>query len=115
MRIAIVGSGISGVAAGKTLKRFGHTVVLFERSAEVGGVWAQAYPEVRLQNIADHYRFTDFDWPFRRDEQPPAPDVLRYVKAAIAHYGLTVKTGHEVTALRERPGGWTLDIRTADS
>jgi dimethylaniline monooxygenase (N-oxide forming) len=113
MRIAIIGSGMSGIAAGKTLMRFGHEVVLFERSAMVGGVWAQAYPEVRLQNIAEHYRFTDFDWPFPHDEQPPATEVLRYINAAINHYGLEVRTSHEIVGMEQRPDGWTLDMRTA--
>ena len=34
MKIAVIGSGVSGIAAGKTLKRFGHEVVIYERAAD---------------------------------------------------------------------------------
>ncbi|MEO6015471.1 MAG: NAD(P)/FAD-dependent oxidoreductase [Devosia sp.] len=114
MRIAIIGSGVSGIAAAKTLKRFGHEIVLFERSKSIGGVWALAYPNVRLQNIADHYRFTDFDWPFKRDQHATATDVLAYLNAAIAHFALDVRLEHKVTMLNETADGWRVDLETPD-
>ena len=114
MRVAIVGCGVSGIAAAKVLGRLGHDVVLFERSNRIGGVWAVAYPNVRLQNIADHYRFTDYDWPFARDAHAKATDVLAYLDAAIAHFGLTVRTSHKVVALHELPAGWRIDLDTPD-
>jgi cation diffusion facilitator CzcD-associated flavoprotein CzcO len=114
MRVAVVGCGVSGIAAAKVLKRLGHDVVLFERSSRIGGVWAVAYPNVRLQNTADHYRFTDYDWPFARDQHAKATDVLAYLDAAIAHFGLSVRTSHNVVALHELPEGWRVDLETAD-
>ncbi len=36
-RVAVVGSGLAGLAAGLTLKRLGYTVELFERSRLIGG------------------------------------------------------------------------------
>src|SRR4051812_19238152 len=44
MRIAIIGSGISGIAAARTLQRIGVEAVVFERAGAIGGVWALAYP-----------------------------------------------------------------------
>jgi dimethylaniline monooxygenase (N-oxide forming) len=114
MRVAVVGCGVSGIASAKVLKRLGHDVVLFERSDKIGGVWAVAYPNVRLQNIADHYRFTDFDWPFARDTHAKATDMLAYMQAAIEHFGLDVRTSHKVTALHELPAGWRVDLETPD-
>jgi len=113
MRVAIIGSGVSGIAAGKVLKRLGHDVVLFERTSKIGGVWAVAYPNVRLQNIGDHYRFTDFDWPFPHDEHPLATDVMRYLEAAVVHYGLHVRLEHNVTRITETPDGWLVDLETS--
>ena len=78
MRIAVIGAGISGIAAAKTLMKFGHQPVLFERSAEIGGVWALAYPQVRLQNIGDHYRFTDFFRLGTRTHFIPAASAARF-------------------------------------
>jgi cation diffusion facilitator CzcD-associated flavoprotein CzcO len=112
MRVAIVGCGVSGIAAAKVLKRLGHEVVLFERSSEIGGVWAVAYPNVRLQNIGDHYRFTDFDWPFKHDEHPSAAEVMKYLRAAVEHFGLDVRLAHNVTGLSETADGWTVEVAT---
>ena len=79
MRIAVIGGGIAGIAAGRTLARFGHQTTVYERSASPGGVWTVAYPEVRLQNVASHYRLADFPWPFEPDLHPTAEQIVRTV------------------------------------
>lgn len=112
MRIAVIGGGVSGIAAARVLSQFGHQVVLFERSAEPGGVWSVAYPEVRLQNVAEHYRLSDFPWPSPPDQHPSREQILDYLRAAVAHYRLDLRTRHEVTALHEEPDGWQVDLRT---
>ena len=60
-RIAVVGSGISGIAAASSLKKNGFVPVVFEKFDKVGGVWATAYPDIRLQNIYNQYQLSDFD------------------------------------------------------
>lgn len=114
MRIAIIGSGISGIAAGRVLLRAGHEVVVLERAGDIGGIWALAYPEVRLQNIAEHYRLTDFPWPFPPDLHPTGEQIRRYLRAAVDHFALDVRLRHEVTGLHEEPDGWRADITTPD-
>lgn len=114
MRIAVIGGGIAGIAAARTLARFGHQTIVYERSASPGGVWTVAYPEVRLQNIAAHYRLTDFPWPFEVDLHPTAAQILRYLRAAIERFDLDVRTRHEVVAMHEEPSGWRVDVRTPD-
>lgn len=37
MRVAIIGAGMSGLAAGRTLKAVGHEAVLYEENGQVGG------------------------------------------------------------------------------
>ncbi len=39
-RVAVVGAGMAGLVAAKELKEEGHDVVVFERTAGPGGVWA---------------------------------------------------------------------------
>jgi dimethylaniline monooxygenase (N-oxide forming) len=114
MRIAIIGSGISGIAAGRILARSGHEVVVFERSGSIGGVWALAYPQVRLQNIAEHYQFADFPWPFPPDLHPTGEQIRRYLQAAVERFQLDVRLRHEVIELREEPDGWTARLRAPD-
>jgi len=38
-RVAVVGGGVSGIAAAKAFKRQGHDVLVVERSSSFGGVW----------------------------------------------------------------------------
>jgi dimethylaniline monooxygenase (N-oxide forming) len=114
MRIAVIGSGISGIAAASMLQRDGHEVVLFERDAEAGGVWAHAYPGVTLQNIAAQYHIADFPWPFTPELHPTAEQIHRYLLAAIEFFDLDVQLEHEIVELEEleRGAGWRLHGRS---
>ncbi|RYE11041.1 MAG: NAD(P)/FAD-dependent oxidoreductase [Hyphomicrobiales bacterium] len=110
LKIAVIGAGISGIAAARTLKRFGHEVVIFERTDSIGGIWATAYPGVTLQNTAETYRLSDFPWPFEVALHPTAAEVMRYLHAAAAHFDLDIRLSHPVEAMRAEPDGWSLTI-----
>lgn len=111
----MVGSGVSGIAAAKTMTGFGHEVVVYEKSDRIGGVWAATYPGVTLQNVAEHYRFTDFPWPFTPQEHPTADELRRYLDAAVEHFGIDIRLSHEVTGLRETADGWDVIVRSPHS
>lgn len=113
MRIAVIGGGISGVAAARVLLARGHDVVVYERGESPGGVWSVCYPGIRLQNIAEHYRLADFPWPFAPDLHPTREQILAYLRAAIAHHGIDLRAHHEVTAATPLADGWTLELRAA--
>lgn len=112
-RIAVIGAGVSGIAAAHALMKFGHQVVVYDKAEKLGGVWAFAYPGVHLQNIAEHYRLTDFPWPFKPELHPPTEEVMRYWSAAVAALKIDVRLGHDVEAMEERPGGWLCTVRSA--
>ena len=59
-RVAIIGSGISGLAHADVLERCGFACVLFERAPRAGGVWAHGYAGVSLQNTAAGYHLSSF-------------------------------------------------------
>ena len=48
-RVAIVGSGPSGLAAAQQLARVGHDVVVFEKSDRVGGLLRYGIPDFKLE------------------------------------------------------------------
>ncbi len=114
MRIAIIGGGISGIAAARVLLKFGHEVVVLERGPRLGGVWAVTYPEVRLQNIAEHYRLSDFPWPFAPDLHPTREQILRYLEEAVAHFHIDLRVSQKVVAMNEAPEGWDVEIEAPD-
>ncbi len=47
--VAVVGSGPSGMAAAQQLRRLGHKVTLFEKSANIGGLLRYGIPDFKLE------------------------------------------------------------------
>lgn len=113
-RIAVIGAGISGIAAANVLKKKGYEAVIFEKSTEIGGVWAVAYPEVRLQNISSQYHLSDFPWTFTPDLHPTQPQIRQYLDAAVNHFQIDVRLNHEVLALEELEEGWRVRFQNQE-
>jgi cation diffusion facilitator CzcD-associated flavoprotein CzcO len=114
MRVAVIGAGISGIAAANILKKNGFEAVVFEKYEKLGGVWATAYPGIHLQNIYPQYHLSDFDWPFKPDLHPTGEQILRYLNEAVRHLELDIRLGHEVLELKEQGNGWLFRYRNAD-
>src|SRR5688500_2721544 len=47
--VAVVGSGPAGLAAAQQLRRFGHSVIVFEKSERIGGLLRYGIPEFKLE------------------------------------------------------------------
>lgn len=107
-RIAVIGAGISGIAAANILKKNGYQPIVFEKSKSLGGVWAVAYPDIHLQNTYSSYHLSDLPWSFKPDLHPSGSQIMRYWNEAVGHLGLDVRVDHEVIALEEQNAGWLL-------
>src|SRR5689334_23640352 len=107
-RIAVLGAGISGIAAANILKKNGFVPVVFEKHEKIGGVWATAYPEVHLQNIYTQYHFSDFDWSFQPDLHPTGEQIMRYLSEAVEHLKLDIRLKHELLEMKEERAGWLI-------
>ncbi|WOL01069.1 hypothetical protein Cni_G09782 [Canna indica] len=87
-RVAIMGSGISGLAAAKELRWL--EPVLFEATDSIGGVWKHAsFRSTRLQTPRPDYEFSDYQWPDRNDPSfPTHAEILDYLHGYATHFDL---------------------------
>ena len=74
-KVAVVGSGPSGLACAQQLARAGHAVTLFERADRIGGLLRYGIPEFKMEK-----RHLD-----RRIEQMKAEGVTFRVNANVGH------------------------------
>ena len=90
MRIAVIGAGFAGLATGKTLKQFGHDVVIYEKAPDVGGVWSRTrrYPGLSTQNNKGTYSLIDLPMPKSYPEWPSGQQVQEYLASYARMFGL---------------------------
>lgn len=90
MNIAIIGAGFAGLSTAKVLKAFGHTITLFEKESDVGGVWSASrrYPGLTTQNARSTYALSDFPYPDDYPEWLSGEQVQRYLEAYAKHFDL---------------------------
>ena len=116
--VLIIGSGVTGVLAARTLLELGlgnFTVV--DRNPEPGGTWyVNRYPGCRVDTPSMLYSFSfdqDPDWPEHFSRQP---ELLRYVKAVADRSGLgeRLRNSTEVVAMTwdETAQCWQVELRT---
>src|SRR5579871_3792346 len=111
-RIAVIGGGISGIAAANILQKNNHSVVVYEKSDKIGGIWALAYPQVRLQNTWHQYGLSDFPWPFKPDLHPTATQILRYLDEATKQLKIDICLSHEIIGMTPLANGWELTVKS---
>ena len=114
MNIALIGAGFAGLSTAKVLKAFGHTVTLFEKESDVGGVWSASrrYPGLTTQNVRSTYALSDFPYPDNYPEWPTGEQVQRYLEAYAKHFDLhqhlRLDTLVTSTTLDRESGRWTV-------
>jgi cation diffusion facilitator CzcD-associated flavoprotein CzcO len=87
-RVCIIGAGVSGLVAAKVFAATGRDIVIVEKAAELGGVWApsKSYPGVQTQTPRDLYCFSDFPMPADYPEWPSGAQVYAYLCAYAEHF-----------------------------
>jgi len=118
--VAVIGGGVSGLAAAKAFDERGHRVLGLERSHDFGGVWelSRSYPDVQTQSPKDLYRFTDLPMPKEYPEWPKGPQVHAYLHAYARKHNLArlFRLNTNVVSMDRRSDGqpgWTLTLEAA--
>jgi dimethylaniline monooxygenase (N-oxide forming) len=114
-RAVIVGAGPCGLVALKEMRESGHEVILFERSAAIGGAFASAamYPNLHLTISNWAMAFSDFPDP-QRLCYSSADEYLHYLQRYARHFDLErhIAFHSEVfSAALENDGRWSLEVR----
>ncbi|WP_460980947.1 flavin-containing monooxygenase [Spirosoma fluminis] len=118
--VGIIGAGVSGLVTAKTMREHGFDVIIFEKEAELGGVWTSTrrYPNVTTQNTRDTYTFSDFPMPKHYPEWPSGQHVQEYLTGYAHQFGILPYIRFNTKVEQAEPieqgtGGWVLCI-TAD-
>ena len=116
-KVAVIGGGVSGLAAAKAFKERGHDVHGIERSHDFGGVWelSRSYPDVQTQSPKDLYRFSDHPMPAEYPEWPKGPQVHAYLHSYAQKHDLkdNFRINTNVRSMDRRANGqpgWTLTL-----
>ena len=117
-RIAIVGAGMSGIAAVVKLRKAGYTdLTVFEKTDKVGGTWREnRYPGLSCDVPSYLYQFSfepNPDWTHRFSY---GPEIQAYMERTAKKYGLTKVTRFNtpVTELRYKAPVWQLTTGDGD-
>ena len=124
VRVAIVGSGFSGLGMAIELKRRGmDDFVVLERSDDVGGTWRDnTYPGCQCDVPSHLYSFSFAPNPYWSRTYSTQPEIQAYLRRCARTYGVLphVRFRHEVTRASWDEDGrcWRLDtsrgVLTAD-
>ena len=89
-RVAIVGTGFSGIGMAIRLKQEGeHDFVLLERAADIGGTWRDnTYPGCRCDVPSHLYSFSFAPNPNWSSTFSPQPEILDYLKETANSHGV---------------------------
>lgn len=117
--VAVIGAGVSGIAAAYRLRQAGIAHTVFEKNTDVGGVWWEnKYPGCRLDtpNYAYSLSFAQkSDWPQQFSRQPEIQKYLATV-AAKSDVRSHIQFGTEVVSMvfDEPSASWVLTVRTQE-
>ena len=113
-QVGIIGAGFGGIIAGLELKRTGRkSFALFERSAELGGVWRDnIYPGCACDVSSHLYSIASEPNPGWSSLFSPQAEILQYLKDVVERNNLNDNIHYDVSILEARflegKGCWQL-------
>ena len=92
-KVAVIGSGFSGLAMGVQLENLGIPYVILERRSEPGGTWSiNRYPDIRVDTISITYEFSfekNYPW---KEYFGRGAEVRQYLEHISKKYGVYKNT-----------------------
>lgn len=121
LRIAIVGTGFSGLCLGIHLKRLGHEhFTIFEKEDSIGGTWRDnTYPGAECDIPSALYSFSferNPNWTHKWSEQP---EILRYLEHCARKYDLyphiRFQTEVRAATFSDEAGVWSIETSDGET
>ena len=115
--ICIIGAGFAGLTSARVFKALGYEVTLYEKEADVGGVWSASrrYPGLTTQNTRTTYELSDFPMPLSYPEWPSGEQVQLYMQSYVDHYDFNEQVNLNRTVLATsfdaNRNVWTVNTR----
>ena len=114
--VAIIGAGMSGIAAAHRLKQAGVDFTVIEKNDDVGGTWYEnTYPGCRVDVQNHMYSFSfaqKHDWPYYHS---PRQVLQQYFRQCAEEFGLMSNIHFTTEVLRaewnDDSGEWNLTVR----
>jgi cation diffusion facilitator CzcD-associated flavoprotein CzcO len=118
-RVAVIGSGLSGIGAGVKLRRAGfRDFTIFEKADELGGTWRDnRYPGLACDIPSRYYSYSFAPNPWWSASYAPGPEIWRYSEAVARREGLYdhFRFGTEIASAVWGDGAWTVTTTAGDS
>jgi cation diffusion facilitator CzcD-associated flavoprotein CzcO len=110
-RIAVIGAGFGGIAAGLRLRRAGHTdFLIFDRGTEVGGTWRDnTYPGCACDVPSHMYSLSFMPNPGWTRSFSGQPEIWSYLRRCAGPLRERLRLSHEVRGASFVDGRWLLD------
>jgi dimethylaniline monooxygenase (N-oxide forming) len=123
-RVCIVGGGAAGITMAKTLLERGIEFHCFERSRQLGGLWAEgrsdyavSYRSLHLNSSKRQMEFRDYPFPDSYPDFPSRAQVASYLGAYARRYGVDdhVALNSPVTDIEQTPDGrWNIRVNDGE-
>jgi dimethylaniline monooxygenase (N-oxide forming) len=126
VRVAIIGSGMAGIACVKACLEQGLEPVAFEKMSEIGGVWrytdeeshSSVYKSTHINTGRDANQFGDMPMPKDFPVLLHHTDIQKYFKLYVEKYGLAKHIRLNTTVASVKPlnevnkDEWTWEVKT---
>jgi cation diffusion facilitator CzcD-associated flavoprotein CzcO len=110
MQAVVVGAGPAGLATAACLKRRGVEATVLEAGPSVGTSWRAHYKRLRLHTVKEHSGLPGLPFPDEVPRYPSRPEVVSYLEAYAAHFGIAPRTGEPVRRIHD--AGGTLEVES---
>lgn len=110
--VLVIGGGQAGLAMGYHLAERGVDFVVLDAAPHVGEAWRSRWDSLTLFTPARYSALPGMAFPGEPDHYPGKDEAADYLEAYAARFGLPVRSGERVRALRAGPEGWLAETGT---